>query len=132
LKWPNDVLVKNKKIAGILIETKDDKAIIGIGLNIDSTPLPGSTCVTDHSKSPGSRDELLRCILDKLERTYQEDIIEEYRHLCITLGRDVKVSVGSKTITGHAQSISPLGHLVLKIGNRSRIIDSGECKHLTA
>ncbi len=130
LKWPNDVVVAGKKIAGILIEAKGEAAVVGIGLNIDTSPLPGSTCVTDQTKLPTSRDQLLRCILDRLERTYEEDIIQAYRQLCVTIGQDVKVSVGRETITGHVHSISALGHLMLKIGDQLRIIDSGQCTHL--
>ncbi len=132
LKWPNDVLVKGKKIAGILIEAKGETAVAGIGLNIYTSPLPGSTCVSEQTNQPASRDDILSFILDRLEGTYEENIIEAYRHLCITLGRDVKVNVGGKILTGHAHSISPLGHLVLKIGEQLRIIDSGQCRHLTA
>lgn len=47
LKWPNDVLVMNKKIAGILIETSPSVAYIGIGLNCALSPLSTSTCLKE-------------------------------------------------------------------------------------
>jgi BirA family transcriptional regulator, biotin operon repressor / biotin---[acetyl-CoA-carboxylase] ligase len=131
LKWPNDILVAGKKIAGILIEAKGKTAIVGVGVNIDRTPVPNSTCVIHHTDSRTSPDKLLHSILHNLEITYKQDVLEAYRDLCTTLGHIVEVSVGDKTIAGNATSIDRLGHLILKTESRLRIIHSGECSHLS-
>ena len=130
LKWPNDVLVDEKKIAGILIEAQAAKAIVGIGLNIHRAPLPDSTCVTDQTTLPVSRDDLVVSILGDYDATRQDNVIEAYRELCTTLGRQVQVNLGTKTLSGEAYEINNKGHLILKIGDHSRIIHSGQCKHI--
>ncbi|MCK5828204.1 biotin--[acetyl-CoA-carboxylase] ligase, partial [Candidatus Bipolaricaulota bacterium] len=46
LKWPNDVLVEDRKIAGVLVEAAEEHSLVGIGLNLISSPLDSSTCVS--------------------------------------------------------------------------------------
>jgi len=104
LKWPNDVLVAGKKIAGILIEASGGTAIVGIGVNIDNAPL-----------------------------TYRDDVIEVYRSLCVTLGHKVRVSIAAgKQVTGIALGIDRDGHLLVDDGRATRTIAGGDCVHLDA
>lgn len=51
LKWPNDVLVYGKKIAGILIETRSDLLLIGVGINLSGTPDPKGTSIEEALKT---------------------------------------------------------------------------------
>lgn len=130
LKWPNDVIVSERKIAGILIEAMSDRAIVGIGVNIEHAPLTTATCANDETASSGTRDELLAAILHEIEKTYEIDVIDTYRALCTTLGRDVTVTVGDETMAGRVHGIDRSGALVLKTDDKTRIINSGECNHV--
>ena len=75
LKWPNDILINHKKIAGILIENQItgsfvSKSIIGIGLNINQTIFPGSLSATSLAIESGRQfdpKDILNLILDQLE-----------------------------------------------------------------
>ena len=71
LKWPNDVLVENKKICGILIEIEDDMVLIGIGCNIMSAPTidrtglqhgRAATCLADHNNLEKTDDQLCESV----------------------------------------------------------------------
>jgi len=131
LKWPNDVLVAGKKIAGILIEVADGTAIVGIGVNIDSAPLSEATCIVSETRVPITRDALLHSILQEIKITYEEDIIEAYRVLCATLGRRVRVSIAAgNEVTGIALGIDRDGHLLVDDGEATRTIVGGDCVHL--
>ncbi len=130
LKWPNDVIVRERKIGGILIEALLERAIVGIGVNIEQAPLPAATCICEERKEAISRDELLRSILCNIKMAYCGDIVDEYRALCSTIGRDVTVTVGNETMMGNVVGVDQSGCLVLKMGDEIRIIHSGECNHI--
>ncbi len=131
LKWPNDVLVAGKKIAGILIESSGETAVVGIGANIARAPLENSTCIASETEQQVTRDELLHSILREVEMTYKEDIIEAYRALCATIGRTVQVNItAGNEITGVALGINRDGHLLVDDGEETHVIVGGDCVHL--
>jgi len=133
LKWPNDVLVHEKKIAGILIEASEGMAIVGIGVNIDSVPLPEATCVECETKRSVTRDEVLQSILQEIETACGEDIIKTYRELCCTIGRKVRIiTAAGKEIMGNALGIDRDGHLLVDDGKNKHMIVGGDCEHLDA
>ncbi len=94
IKWPNDIYVKNDKIAGILIENsiigvKFSHSVIGIGLNINQTHFttnaPNPTSLEILTGTESDLEEVFRCICEKLERRYRqlvdnrvEEIDQEY------------------------------------------------------
>lgn len=130
LKWPNDVLVHDKKIAGILIEVVKEVAIVGIGVNIDRAPLPEATCITSETEQSITRDDLLHAILQEIEETYSEDVIEAYRRVCSTIGRAVQVDIRGKSVMGIATEIDRNGHLLVSDGESEHLIVGGRCQHL--
>jgi len=131
LKWPNDVLVADKKIAGILIEATGETSVVGIGVNIDSSPLRDSTCVTYETERDVTRDALLDSILQEIEATRTKDVIEGYRTLCSTIGRAVQVDIAAgKKVTGIALGIDRDGHLLVSDGKSEYIVVGGGCQHL--
>ena len=65
IKEPNDVLVDGRKAAGILAEAVDDRVVLGIGVNVGTTPWPGA------GAADADRLELLVEILARLERGYE-------------------------------------------------------------
>lgn len=142
LKWPNDVLIGGRKLAGILAEQSGDRVVIGIGLNVATTPdalpsgagdfgaggsgagsLRGTSLAVEGADV--SREVLLAGILRQLERWYlafRDDpspervgILAEYRRLCGTLGRTVRVELpGGKVLVGKAEDVDLAGRLLVR------------------
>jgi BirA family transcriptional regulator, biotin operon repressor / biotin---[acetyl-CoA-carboxylase] ligase len=131
LKWPNDVLAGSRKLAGILAEQSGDAVVIGIGLNVatsaDGLPvspsgLPATSLLVEGASV--SREALLAGILRELERRYaafrddpdpaRTGLLDEYRALCATLGRSVRVELpGGSVLAGVAEDIDADGCLLL-------------------
>lgn len=133
IKWPNDILLDGKKVAGILVESAIAGnavryAIVGIGVNIALDPeeiseLAGSAVgLNQVSAGDIPRDELLREILQQLDSLYSrlnrgETPVEEWEELLDTLGQRVKVSWNGEKYLGHAEGIDELGSLLLRQDN---------------
>ncbi|HET8959278.1 biotin--[acetyl-CoA-carboxylase] ligase [Nocardioides sp.] len=131
LKWPNDVLVGERKVAGILlerVETGDGPAaVLGVGLNVSTTeeelPVDTATSVALATGSAPDRTELLTRLLGRLVDEYdawQADeartvtLASAYTDVCVTVGREVRVELPGGTVrTGTAQGIDPGGRLVV-------------------
>jgi BirA family biotin operon repressor/biotin-[acetyl-CoA-carboxylase] ligase len=134
LKWPNDVLVGERKLAGILAEQSPDGSavVIGIGLNV-ATPahalpaspagLPATSLLVEGASV--SREALLLEILRQLERWYvafradpdpaRTGLLDAYRPLCGTLGRMVRVELPvGRAVTGVARDVDPDGRLLVQ------------------
>jgi BirA family biotin operon repressor/biotin-[acetyl-CoA-carboxylase] ligase len=142
LKWPNDLVVNDKKIGGILTEVKTEHqkiilAIIGIGINVntdtDSFPEDIKKIATSIKIQTGvthPRTEIIVEILNEMENWYKfinklckTKIISEWRRLTSTLGREVTVVVGKETFSGLAESVDDNGILILRLpsGKKKRI-----------
>jgi len=73
IKWPNDVMLDDRKVAGVLAETRWDgcelEAVVGVGLNVSSAPFaaPGATCLRDAAATPVDRGELLLTFVSHLD-----------------------------------------------------------------
>ncbi len=134
LKWPNDVLVGEKKIAGILVENVDERAIVGIGINLTTSPLNTATSVHQEISIEVSRDDLLELILHRFGSTPSELVLTQYRALCTTLGQVVRAEFGgavaNRPIIGRAVGIDPAGRLLVAVDEALHAIASGECFHL--
>jgi BirA family biotin operon repressor/biotin-[acetyl-CoA-carboxylase] ligase len=134
LKWPNDVLVGEKKIAGVLVENVGDLAIVGVGVNLVAAPVATATCVTRETTILLTQDDLLKRILQHLAPASPKEILKRYRALSATIGRDVRVEVGTSTasrpIVGRAAGIDSLGRLLIEVDNTLHTIASGSCIHL--
>jgi len=132
IKWPNDILINNKKLGGILTElnAEMDKVhfvVIGIGLNVNSDKkalVTGAVSLKELKKENTSRIELLQEILRRIEANYllfrkkgSPCIIEKWRDHNLTLGRRVKVYFQHKEIEGEAKDIDSDGSLILRNDN---------------
>jgi BirA family biotin operon repressor/biotin-[acetyl-CoA-carboxylase] ligase len=109
LKWPNDLLVHGAKVGGILVEMTPATAICGIGINLTWAP-PGA------AKLNQDRDlllERLRLELDRWAAADLEDVLALWRALSDTLGRRVRVDMGTHVIEGKAEDIGPGGELIV-------------------
>ncbi|MFW6038706.1 MAG: biotin--[acetyl-CoA-carboxylase] ligase [Candidatus Saliniplasma sp.] len=126
LKWPNDVLVNDKKICGVLTEINVNRALVGIGLNLDSEPIDDSISmksVTDKKYSP---EDLMKSIL-KYFYDRAINILKKYRQYSSTIGKNVRVETEYGTITGKVNDIDEKGRLVLDDGTK---VISGDVIHL--
>ena len=129
IKWPNDIIINNKKICGILIETSSEKnlvkhVIIGIGLNVNSDEMPEeirkkATSLKIELGKTLSRAALLSEILFEIENNYNnyeccfEDLIEKYINLCLNIGKEVKATIQNKEIEGRITGVNFKGELIL-------------------
>ena len=149
VKWPNDLLIEEKKVSGILSQSslKGDEieyAILGIGLNVNNS-MEGlhhdirrkSTSLGAACGKPQDRSELLRNILTFLDLQYQRllqgggaQMLEEWSDRCETIGRDVRVQMMDDTIRGTALGIDETGALMVKKGPDIVRVTSGDCIHL--
>jgi BirA family biotin operon repressor/biotin-[acetyl-CoA-carboxylase] ligase len=130
IKWPNDVLIKGKKVCGVLIENevKGDKvnfAIIGIGINVNFDPVAFpeiSNIATSLSHELGaevSKVELASALLSELEQLYVEaqtgaPVHRQWQENMETLGRWIQVKTGETVEKGKAETITRDGTLVLR------------------
>ena len=130
IKWPNDVLINNKKVSGILVETDVRRdtvkhAIIGIGINVNLRPaefaeiLPGATSIYGELGAEVSRLALVRRLLVEMENLYLAlssggSVFEEWRDSLVTLGKQVQVRWGDTVYEGIAESVARDGSLLLR------------------
>jgi BirA family biotin operon repressor/biotin-[acetyl-CoA-carboxylase] ligase len=132
LKWPNDVLLNGKKLAGILVERSDEAAIVGIGLNVslraEELPTDTATSLTAEAGDEAEidRDPLLRAILralGALTEAWQDaagdpvGLRESYKARCATLGRRVRILLPDRTVEGKATDVDTDGRLVVELDN---------------
>ena len=149
VKWPNDLVVDEAKLAGVLSETRgvgtDGPAVVvGIGINI-SWPMPGrdatefrATCLDALAGRPIDREPLLESLLEAVEarRPRLEDpngrvgLIRELEACTVTIGRPVRVELADETYSGTAVSLDERGHLVVDADGVRRVVSAGDVVHL--
>ena len=140
IKWPNDVLIKGKKVCGILIESDVrgsavDYAVIGIGINANLKPVDFpeiATTATSLAQELGreiSRREMIRCLLVEAENLYLalpegDSVFQEWRDRLVTLGKEVGLISGKTSYKGVAESVASDGSLLLRQpdGNLIKIV----------
>lgn len=132
LKWPNDVLVGDRKICGILAEVAAGQVVLGVGLNVSTREeeLPPDRPTTSVLLAGGTTDRLtlLRAILRALAGDAAGD---DYRALCSTLGREVAVHLPDETVaTGTASAIDDDGRLVVSGPGGDVAYAAGDVVHL--
>lgn len=125
LKWPNDVLVDGRKLAGILAQRVDDAVVVGMGLNVAWAPEGAARLGPAYE--PGA-------VLHALLRTYDElpaDVSEAYRAALATLGAAVRVELPGAVLDGRAVDVDPDGRLVvLDACAVTHRVDVGDVIHL--
>jgi len=132
IKWPNDLYVGRRKLAGILTEFSHGKtgiehAILGLGLNVNWIPEDEkefSNPVTSILKETGlevSRNDLLSGILKLFEEYYHDVLVGRFDHfyrrwndLSLIMGREVEVELAKEKVYGKAIRIDPNGALVIR------------------
>lgn len=142
IKWPNDLYVGAKKLAGILTEfavteKRVDWAVLGMGINVGWRPddpeeggAPATSLVEETERSI-SRNELLLELLPGFEAFYKEVVrgrlealYEQWNRHCLVLGKAVVIESEMERIEGRALRIDDCGALIIEdsMGNERRII----------
>jgi BirA family biotin operon repressor/biotin-[acetyl-CoA-carboxylase] ligase len=133
LKWPNDLLVGERKLAGILAERVDDAVVVGIGINVASAP-PGAVSVDEVAGHPVGREELLVGVLEGVESRYGrwDEVAAEYARTCATVGRRVRVEgPGDLVAVGTATAVDAEGRLAVLVDGAGTVtVSAADVTHL--
>jgi len=150
LKWPNDVVVGERKLAGVLAEALDGggAVVVGLGMNVRwAGSLPAHlepVVVTAESVAgrPVDRGEVLDAYLQRLGDRWRgltgaeggeahRAMMDGYRRRCVTLGRPVRVALaGDQTCVGMATSVGGDGSLWVTSAGATRRVLAGDVVHL--
>jgi len=142
LKWPNDVLVGERKLCGILSEAVATPtglaAVLGIGINValtaDQLAVPTATSLRLEG-SDAAADAVAAAVLVALDRWYARwdagaSLVADYRERCGTLGRRVRVEVPGGAVEGLAEDVDEEGGLVVRTDAGVRTFAAGDVVHL--
>ena len=156
LVWPGDGTAVDKKLAGILAEADwpgstsaapgEVAVVAGIGLNVawpaqlpaDLADIADIAVACNHlTADPVDREDLLIAMLQRLDVRYaalldgdRSGLLDAWRDRSATLGRAVRVDLGSDEIEGTASDITPAGHLVVVTADGPREVAVGDVVHL--
>ncbi len=140
IKWPNDILINDRKAVGILTEMSAEVntvryIVLGIGINVNTSrsDLPKeATSLKAEAGEEVPRVELAQEVLRELDRQYRifndkgfKKIIDEWKGLSHTLGEEVKIACHGRKIEGTAADLDSSGALVVRL-------DNGFTEHVTA
>lgn len=148
VKWPNDVLVDDAKVAGILVERVDTPqgpaAVLGLGLNVTTTadelPVATATSLALAGLAEPDRTGLLLDVLAALRDEYDawqgggaEALRAAYTAASVTIGRTVRVDLPSgETLTGPATGIDAGGRLLVRGPQGEQAVGAGDVVHVRA
>jgi len=152
LKWPNDLLAADAKLAGILAEAAGDAVVVGIGLNVSTEPAefpnprPGALPAISLRAAGATalnREDILLAILDGFERWYRawqqaggdpdrSGLRPEYTRLSATIGRTVRAELpGGQALSGPAVGVDSDGRLLVRLSSGSEVaVAAGDVVHL--
>ncbi|MFZ0835132.1 MAG: biotin--[acetyl-CoA-carboxylase] ligase, partial [Mycobacterium sp.] len=140
LKWPNDVLAGDGKLAGILSEVAGQTIVVGIGLNVtlraDEVGEPLVTSLTDLGVADSDRTalaaELLRRFGERVTgwRAGDSRLMDEYRSRCTSIGSPVRAALpGGREIVGKGIWIDDRGRLRIEAGEDVVAVSAGDVVH---
>ncbi len=125
IKWPNDVLLDEKKISGVCMQKVDDIVIVGIGLNVNITPaLDTATCINDFIACELDLNLVIGDLLDIFEDYLEDDpdrVISLWKDNVRTIGRKVIVT-SNETYEGTVNGLTDEGYLMLELPD-GRIVE---------
>jgi len=144
LKWPNDVLIGNRKLAGILLEASGEvggpiRVIVGVGLNVAMSRGQGQSIDQDWISlneivaEPLSRNEIVAAVLDEMamalpgfEEKGFSGFEKDWREFDCLTDRPVVLQLGSKKIDGIARGVDATGGLLIERGDTLTVYRGGE------
>ena len=148
LKWPNDVLAGQAKLAGILAEQAGTAIVVGIGLNVgqrrDELPSEQATSVWLEGATNADRTAILAAVLREFEHWYQRwtsgprpgdvsatGLRAEYLKHCATIGKEVRVELpGGAVLTGRACDVDSVGQLLVSAADGVHAVSAGDVVHV--
>ena len=148
MKWPNDILLGGRKVAGILCELHATAAgpaplVAGFGINVNQEDFPlelraSATSIYLHTAQKFQRAALLKRLLREIEQDYlcaaaggEELIMDQARSFSSTLGRFVRVETDERKMGGYAVDLDASGALILADeGGVRRAVHAGDVHHL--
>jgi BirA family transcriptional regulator, biotin operon repressor / biotin---[acetyl-CoA-carboxylase] ligase len=148
LKWPNDLLIGERKLAGVLAEVAGGAVVIGMGLNVSlraaELPVPTATSLAIEQAACTDRDPLLRAVLREIEAHYRDweaadgdadasGLRAAYQAASATIGREVRVRLpGDRTLVGRASGVDATGRLEVTAGGVTHALSAGDVVHVRA
>jgi BirA family transcriptional regulator, biotin operon repressor / biotin---[acetyl-CoA-carboxylase] ligase len=144
IKWPNDLLIRERKICGILMEVSAqvdrlDYAVVGLGINANNNlaGFPAEWRTTSLAAESGhdiDRCDLICRILEEIEVAYEKmgslEIYKEWRSRSLTLNRQVRITSAAGDQVGVAVDLAEDGALLLQHGDELKRVLAGDCIHL--
>jgi BirA family biotin operon repressor/biotin-[acetyl-CoA-carboxylase] ligase len=140
IKWPNDVWIDGRKVAGILVEAGADFAVVGIGINVNVAEFPPAvadlaTSLEMAAGRPLERDAVLTGILERFRlRQGQlecgfDDLLRAVRVRCVLSGHEVTMTTANGPRRGWIEGLGPGGELLLRTAaGLERIIQADEVR----
>ena len=134
LKWPNDILVKDKKIGGILVEKEIQKevtrTIIGIGININIKKQESWWGDLSNYNLETKRNELINLILLEfisMSKDMNPNWMDEWRDSCIHMNKQIKIEVGNSfKEEAFFKDIDENGNAIIETNEGKKVMSSGE------
>ncbi|WP_027339580.1 biotin--[acetyl-CoA-carboxylase] ligase [Halonatronum saccharophilum] len=143
IKWPNDILIGDKKVCGILTEMggeldRIDHLVVGIGINanfsiekLDKSLHNKVTTLYNELEEKVDRVEFINLLLENLESLYKkvdsfEELLAKWKECSYTINQEVEVDNGRDTFRGKAVDIGEDGALIIQIGSQLKKFYSGE------
>jgi BirA family biotin operon repressor/biotin-[acetyl-CoA-carboxylase] ligase len=142
IKWPNDVWIGQRKVAGILVEAGSDFAVVGIGLNVNTTEFPPevseiATSLKIETTQNFSRAEVLAAVIHKFSARRRQidcdfdELISAVRLRCVLSGKRVSLTTAKGPRTGIVEGIAAGGELLLRtVEGLERLIQADEVRVL--
>lgn len=144
LKWPNDLLVGHRKLAGVLAERVGEAVVVGVGLNVstrvDELVGPAATSLLFEDGACTDRDPLLRSVLRRIAERYRDwttrggdptALRQALVERSATVGQEVQVLLpGGRTLRGAASDIDAEGRLVVVTEDGVEAVAAGDVVHL--
>lgn len=140
LKWPNDLVVGDRKLAGILAERDGDAVVVGVGVNVEWHDFPpeiaaAATACNVEAGHAVDRRALLDVFLAELDARYADlgAVAAEYRSRLDTLGRRVRVERSGGALVGRAVGVGDAGQLLVEDDQGNVVeVHVGDVVHLRA
>ncbi len=133
VKWPNDLYLNGKKLAGILTEMTGSYLVIGIGINVNVSSFPSelqdiATSLSIEIGAPVSREKILAELIKSLHQTLHSSAshIDGLRECCALTGRAVTLTTSGRRIEGHVRGLGDEGELLLWTGRSTLVLNQAD------
>ncbi|MGS0746741.1 biotin--[acetyl-CoA-carboxylase] ligase [Syntrophomonas erecta subsp. sporosyntropha] len=145
IKWPNDIFINGHKVGGILLELSGEldglhSLIVGVGINVNNSVNNFSsdlrnigTSLVDETGSTLDLNEVIVSVIESMEKYYDsflkgDDnlIMDEFRELCLHLGKEISIDLGGRRVKGVNTGIDINGSLLVDDGMTEHSITTGD------